>query len=170
MPESSHLLTSTTDPLSQGIVAVTLVLLFLLLTLEKAHRVLVALGAVSLLWGITYLTPYHLISFEGAARALDLNVLLLLASMMAVVGVLKSTGVFGWAVARLVHRAGNSPARIMILIAWFTAIASAFLDNVTTVIFVTPIALGLAAQLGVAPMAFIMPMIMAANILSLIHI
>ena len=164
MPESSHLLTSTTDPLSQGIVAVTLVLLFLLLTLEKAHRVLVALGAVSLLWGITYLTPYHLISFEGAARALDLNVLLLLASMMAVVGVLKSTGVFGWAVARLVHRAGNSPARIMILIAWFTAIASAFLDNVTTVIFVTPIALGLAAQLGVAPMAFIMPMIMAANI------
>ena len=164
MPESAHLLTSTTDPLSQGIVAVTLILLFLLLTMEKAHRVLVALGAVSLLWGITYLTPYHLISFEGAARALDLNVLLLLASMMAVVGVLKSTGVFGWAVARLVERAGNSPARIMILIAWFTAIASAFLDNVTTVIFVTPIALGMAAQLGVAPMAIVMPMIMAANI------
>ena len=104
MPESAHLLTSTTDPLSQGIVAVTLILLFLLLTMEKAHRVLVALGAVSLLWGITYLTPYHLISFEGAARALDLNVLLLLASMMAVVGVLKSTGVFGWAVAlSLIH-------------------------------------------------------------------
>ncbi len=164
MPESTHLLTSTTDPLSQGIVAVTLVALFALLTLEKAHRVLVALGAVSLLWGITYLTPYHLISFEGAARALDLNVLLLLASMMAVVGVLKSTGVFGWAVARLVERAGNSPARIMILIAWFTAIASAFLDNVTTVIFVTPIVLGMAAQLGVAPIAMLLPMIMAANI------
>ncbi len=158
------MLTSTTDPVSQGIVAVTLAVLFLLLTLEKAHRVLVALGAVSIVWGISYLTPYHLISFEGAARALDLNVLLLLASMMAVVGVLKSTGVFGWAVARLVERAGNSPARIMILIAWFTAIASAFLDNVTTVIFVTPIVLGLASQLGVAPIAILLPMIMAANI------
>jgi Na+/H+ antiporter NhaD/arsenite permease-like protein len=162
--ETADLLTSTTDPLSQGIVAATLLLLFVLLTMEKAHRVLVAMVAVSVVWAITYLTPLHLISFEQSARALDLNVLLLLASMMAVVGVLKSTGVFGWTVARLVERAGNSPARIMILLAWFTAIASAFLDNVTTVIFVTPIALGMAAQLAVSPMAILLPMIMAANV------
>jgi len=162
--ETTTLLTSTTDPLSQGIVATTLFLLFVLLTLEKAHRVLVAMVAVSAVWLITYLTPLHLISFEQSARALDLNVLLLLASMMAVVGVLKSTGVFGWTVARLVERAGDSPARVMILLAWFTAIASAFLDNVTTVIFVTPIAVGMAAQLAVSPMAILLPMIMAANI------
>lgn len=164
MHQTTDLLTSTADPLSQGIVAATLLLLFVLLTLDKAHRVLVAMVAVSVVWLITYLTPLHLISFEQSARALDLNVLLLLASMMAVVGVLKSTGVFGWTVARLVERAGNSPARIMVLLAWFTAIASALLDNVTTVIFVTPIALGMAAQLGVAPMAILLPMIMAANI------
>jgi Na+/H+ antiporter NhaD/arsenite permease-like protein len=162
--ETTDLLTSTTDPLSQGIVALTLLLLFVLLTMEKAHRVLVAMVAVSVVWAITYLTPLHLISFEQSARALDLNVLLLLASMMAVVGVLKSTGVFAWTVARLVERAGNSPARIMVLLAWFTAIASAFLDNVTTVIFVTPIALGMASQLAVSPMAILLPMIMAANI------
>jgi Na+/H+ antiporter NhaD/arsenite permease-like protein len=162
--DTADLLMSTTDPLSQGLVAVVLGVLFILLTMEKAHRVLIALGAVSLVWGITYLTPYHLISFEHSARALDLNVLLLLASMMAVVGVLKATGVFGWAVARLMERAGSSPVRVMILLAWFTAIASAFLDNVTTVIFVTPIAIGMASQLGVRPAAILLPMIMAANI------
>ena len=70
-----------------------------LLTLEKAHRLLVILSAVAVLWLVTYLTPYHLIGFEGAQRALDLNVILLLASMMALVGVLKTTGVFTWAAA-----------------------------------------------------------------------
>ena len=68
--------------------------MFVLLALEKAHRVLVIFGAVALLFFITYLTPYKLISFEGAKEALDLNVLLLLAAMMAVVGVLKTTKSF----------------------------------------------------------------------------
>ena len=81
--------------------------MFVLLAMEKAHRVLVIFGAVALLWFITYLTPYKLISFEGAKEALDLNVLLLLAAMMAVVGVLKTTGVFPWAVGRSPERAGG---------------------------------------------------------------
>lgn len=157
-------LASSTSPISQGLVAVILLLLFALLTLEKAHRVLVALAAVSLVWGITYFTPFHLITFEAAAQALDLNVLLLLASMMALVGVLKKTGVFTVMIRWLARRSRNSPQRVMALLIWFTAVASAFLDNVTTVIFATPIALGMAAQLGVAPVAFLMPMIMAANI------
>src|SRR6188472_2657097 len=131
-------LRSTTDAASQGIVAVVIVGVFVLLALEKAHRVLVIFGAVALLWFITYLTPYKLISFEGAKHALDLNVLLLLAAMMAVVGVLKTTGVFPWAVGRLLRRAGGRPRLIQSLIAWFTGTVSAFADNVTTVIFVTP--------------------------------
>jgi Na+/H+ antiporter NhaD/arsenite permease-like protein len=81
-------LQTTTDPVSQAIVAILLASLFALLAIEKAHRVLVALVAVSVLWAITYLTPYHLLSLESATAALDLNVLLLLAGMMALVGVL----------------------------------------------------------------------------------
>jgi hypothetical protein len=56
-PATTHLLEATTDPVSRGIVAVVLVGVFALLTLEKAHRVLVVLGAVALLWLITYLRP-----------------------------------------------------------------------------------------------------------------
>jgi Na+/H+ antiporter NhaD/arsenite permease-like protein len=159
-----EVLRSTTDAASQGIVAVIIVGVFVLLSLEKAHRVLVILGAVALLWFITYLTPYKLISFEGAKNALDLNVLLLLAAMMAVVGVLKTTGVFPWAVGRLLSRAGGRPRLIQGLIAWFTGIVSAFADNVTTVIFVTPMSIEMARLTGVRPAAYLLPMVMAANV------
>ncbi|HEX9562958.1 MAG TPA: SLC13 family permease [Gemmatimonadaceae bacterium] len=157
-------LASTTDPVSQILVALVLVTVFALLTLEAAHRVVVVLGAVALLWGITYFTPYHLISFEATAEALDVNVLVLLAAMMAVVGVLKTTGVFEWAVARLLRRARGRPLVVLSLIIWFTAAASALLDNVTTVIFVTPMVVGLARELRINPIAILLPMVMASNI------
>lgn len=157
-------LASTTDPVSQLIVAVLLVGVFALLTIEAAHRVVVVLGAVAVLWAITYFTPYHLLSFEATAQALDLNVLVLLAGMMAVVGVLKTTGIFEWSVARLLARAKGRPILVLGLVAWFTAVTSAFLDNVTTVVFMTPMALGLARQLRLAPAAVLLPMVMASNI------
>jgi Na+/H+ antiporter NhaD/arsenite permease-like protein len=157
-------LASTTDPVSQLIVAALLIALFGTLVIEAAHRVLVVLGAVALLWAITYLTPYHLLPLEATAQALDLNVLLLLAAMMALVGVLKETGVFGWAVERLLERFGHDPARAMAILWWFTAIASAFLDNVTTVIFVAPIAVASARRVGAPASLVILPLIMAANI------
>jgi Na+/H+ antiporter NhaD/arsenite permease-like protein len=155
---------STTDPVSQTIVAVLLVGVFALLTIEAAHRLVVVLGAVALLWLITYFTPYHLLSFDGVASSLDLNVLVLLAGMMAVVGVLKTTGIFEWSVARLLGRARGRPVLVLGLVAWFTAVTSAFLDNVTTVVFMTPMAIGLARQLRLAPAAVLLPMVMASNI------
>lgn len=155
---------STTDPVSQAIVGVIVVGVFVLLTLEAAHRVLIAMSAVALLFLISYFTPYRLITFDGVAQALDINVLTLLASMMAVVGVLKTTGVFEWAVGRIMQLAGPRPLVLLALIMWFTAVASAFLDNVTTVVFVTPMVIAMAHRLQVRSSAFLLPMIMAANI------
>ncbi len=161
---SAELTGSTQDAVSQGVVGVLIVLIFALLTLEKTHRVLVVLGAVAVLWAVTYLTPYRLMSFESTAGALDLNVLFLLAAMMALVGVLKSTGVFQWAVAQLMLRARGKPLLAQRLVAWFTAILSAFCDNVTTVIFVTPMATGMSKQLRIRPVVLLLPMVMASNI------
>lgn len=164
LQEASRTLASTTDGVSQGIVAVILVAVFTLLARETAHRVLIAMASVALLWGVTYFTPYHLVTFEGALKALDLNVLVLLASMMALVGVLKTTGVFEFAVSRIMVRARGRPLVILALILWFTAIASAMVDNVTTVIFATPMILGVARRLGMRPAALLVPMVMASNI------
>ncbi len=162
--EGGHALVSTTDPVSQVIVAVVIVALFVFLARETAHRVLIAMTCASLLWAVTYLTPFKLIGFEAAGRHIDLNVLFLLAGMMTVVGVLKSTGAFEWSVGRLMVKTHGRPAVASRLVSWFTGITSAFLDNVTTVIFVTPMATGMARQIGLAPMAILLPMVVASNI------
>jgi Na+/H+ antiporter NhaD/arsenite permease-like protein len=157
-------LAPTTDVVSQSIVGLTIVLVFALLTVEAAHRVLVVIAAAGVLWVITYLTPYHLIPLEAAWRAIDINVLLLLAGMMSLVGVLKDTGVFGWGVARLLRVTGGRPFVVLTLLVWLTAVLSAAIDNVTTVIFVTPMAIAMARQSGAPTAAFLMPVVMASNV------
>jgi Na+/H+ antiporter NhaD/arsenite permease-like protein len=157
-------LDSTRDALSQGIVAAILVAVFALLAADRLHRVLIPIGAVALLWLITYFTPWRLISFEAAKEAVDLNVILLLFSMMALVGVLKTTNVFPWAVDRLLERSRGNPSRAVRLIIWFTGVLSAILDNVTTVIFAYPMASEMARRLKINSSAFLLPMVMAANI------
>ncbi len=157
-------LPSTTDAVSQLIVAAAVIGLFVVLALDKAHRVLVAFAALGLIWAVTYLTPYHLLSFQTAHQSIDLNVIFLLASMMALVGVLKTTNVFAWAVNRLLEHSGGRPGTAASLIIWFTGVLSALLDNVTTVIFAYPMASDMAKRLKINPSAFLLPMVMAANI------
>ena len=155
---------STQDVVSQAIVAVILVAMFALLALDRVHRVLVPIGAVALIWLISYFTPFRLISFETAKESVDLNVILLLFAMMALVGVLKTTNVFPWAVDRLLERSRGNPSRAARLILWFTGVLSAILDNVTTVIFAYPMASEMARRLRINGSAFFLPMVMAANI------
>ena len=155
---------STRDALSQGIVAAILVGVFALLAADRVHRVLIPIGAVALVWLISYFSPFKLISFEAAQQAVDLNVILLLFAMMALVGVLKTTNVFPWAVDRLLERSRGNPSRAARLIIWFTGVLSAILDNVTTVIFTYPMASEMARRLRINGSAFFLPMVMAANI------
>lgn len=159
-----HGFESTRDALSQGIVALILVGVFALLAADRVHRVLVPIGAVAAIWLVSYFTRFKLISFETAKEAVDLNVILLLFSMMALVGVLKTTNVFAWAVDRLLERSSGNPSRAARLIIWFTGVLSAILDNVTTVIFAYPMASEMARRLKINASAFLLPMVMAANI------
>jgi Na+/H+ antiporter NhaD/arsenite permease-like protein len=155
---------STRDALSQAIVAAILIGVFAMLAADRVHRVLVPIAAMALLWLISYFTPFRLISFETAKEAVDLNVILLLFSMMALVGVLKTTNVFPWAVDRLLERSRGNPSAAARLIIWFTGVLSAVLDNVTTVIFAYPMASEMARRLKINASAFFLPMVMAANI------
>src|SRR5215475_1578425 len=164
LPRLMESLASTRDVPSQLIVAAILVGVFALLAADRVHRVLVPIGAVALIWLITYFTPFRLISFQAAQQAIDLNVILLLFAMMALVGVLKTTNVFPWAVDRLLERSRGNPSRAARSIIWFTGTLSAVLDNVTTVIFTYPMASEMARRLKINASAFFLPMVMAANI------
>jgi Na+/H+ antiporter NhaD/arsenite permease-like protein len=160
----AHGFDSTRDPVSQGLVALAIICMFAALSLDRAHRVLVVMAALALIFVVSYFTPWRLLSFETAKDAIDLNIILLLLAMMALVGVLKTTNVFPWAVDQLLVRSRGDPGRATKLIIWFTGILSAFLDNVTTVIFTYPMSADMARRLGINASAILLPMIMAANI------
>jgi Na+/H+ antiporter NhaD/arsenite permease-like protein len=101
---------------------------------------------------------------ERAFVGIDLNVIFLLAGMMVMAGIVRRTGVFGWMAVRAARLASADPYRILVVMSLVTALASAFLDNVTTVVLVGPVTLFLAAGLGMNPVPLIISEILASNI------
>lgn len=105
-----------------------------------------------------------IVSQQKAFSAVDWNVIFLLIGMMMVMGVLKETGIFQWLAIKTAKLAKADPLRILLLLFAVTAIISAFLDNVTTVMILIPIALLIAGELKISPMPFIITMAIASNI------
>jgi Na+/H+ antiporter NhaD/arsenite permease-like protein len=137
---------------------VVFVLTYALIATERIHKTVAALmgGVAIILLGI--------VDQEHAFESIDFNVIFLLAGMMVLAAIIRRTGVFGWLAVRAARVAGGDGYRILVVTSLITAVASAFLDNVTTVILVGPITLFLAARLGLSPLPFIISSILASNI------
>jgi Na+/H+ antiporter NhaD/arsenite permease-like protein len=131
---------------------------YVLIATERIHKTIAALA------GGTAMVLLGIVSQEEAFEHIDFNVIFLLAGMMILAGIVRKTGVFGWLAVRAARFAGGDAYRILVVMCVITAIASAFLDNVTTVVLVGPITLFLAARLGTNPMPFIIAEILASNI------
>jgi Na+/H+ antiporter NhaD/arsenite permease-like protein len=125
---------------------------------ERLHKTVAAMagGVAMIVLGI--------VSQEQAFEEIDFNVIFLLTGMMILAGIIRKTGVFGWIAVRAARFARGEPYRILVVLSLITAIASAFLDNVTTVVLVGPITLFLAAQMGMSPFPFLVSEILASNI------
>jgi Na+/H+ antiporter NhaD/arsenite permease-like protein len=146
-----------------AIVAVAVfVAAYVLLASEKVHRVKAALG------GAGILLAAGVVSFEDAFHSpetgIDWEVILLLLGMMIIVGVLRTTGVFEYVAIAAVKRARGRPFRVLVMLVLITAIASAALDNVTTVLLVAPVTLLVCDRLGLAPVPFLIAEVLASNI------
>ena len=103
-------------------------------------------------------------AFYSHDTGIDWDVIFLLLGMMIIVGVLRRTGVFEYIAIWAAKRAKGSPLRVMILLVLITAIASAFLDNVTTVLLIAPVTLLVCDRLGINPMPFLIAEVFASNI------
>ena len=90
-------------------------------------------------------------AFYSPETGVDWDVIFLLLGMMIIVGVLRRTGVFEYVAIWAAKRAKGSPLRVMILLVLITAVASAFLDNVTTVLLIAPVTLLVCDRLDVSP-------------------
>jgi len=105
-----------------------------------------------------------IIDFDQAIEYVDFNVVFLVMGMMIVIGVIEETGIFQW-MAYQAYRL--SQGRVWLLVAslmLLTSVASALLDNVTTMLLVAPITLQIALTLGIDPLALLMPEVLASNV------
>lgn len=138
----------------------------------------------AVIFGITYLAiavgriPSAIIAVLGAAimvfarvltpeQALDhvdLEVILLLAGMMVLADIVSRTGAFDWAAIRGARLVRGSGFGLLILLVLLTAVASALLDNVTTVVIMVPITLSLCRNLDLDPIPFLLGEVFASNI------
>jgi Na+/H+ antiporter NhaD/arsenite permease-like protein len=155
--------------LAAWIAAGVLLAVYILIAFEWLHRTLAAsLGAAVILFisyaAGTFNQEFFILSFEDAVEAIDMNVVFLLLAMMIMVAVLKKTGLFKWLAYQAYALARGRVLFLVCLLMVFTATASAFIDNVTTMILVIPVTIELAVPLKVNPTAFLIPEIFAANL------
>jgi Na+/H+ antiporter NhaD/arsenite permease-like protein len=144
------------------IAVVVFVLAYVLIATEWTHKLLAALGGAGVLLALGVTDSEH--AFYSPETGVDWNVVFLLFGMMVIVGVLRRTGVFEYIAIWAAKRAKGSPLRVMILLTLITATASAFLDNVTTVLLIAPVTLLVCDRLGIDPVPFLIAEVMASNI------
>ncbi|MFR0355653.1 SLC13 family permease [Streptomyces sediminimaris] len=135
---------------------------YALIISEKIHRVAVALGGAGLMLAIGATDDVS--AFYSEDSGVDWNVIFLLMGMMMIVGVLKKTGLFEYLAIWAVKRARAKPFRVMVMLVVITAVASALLDNVTTVLLIAPVTLLVCERLALPAAPFLIAEVMASNI------
>jgi Na+/H+ antiporter NhaD/arsenite permease-like protein len=135
---------------------------YVLIATERVHRVKAALGGAALMILIGAGTGAS--AFFSEETGVDWNVIFLLFGMMVVVSVLKQTGLFEYLAIWAAKRARGEPYRVMVLLCVLTAVASAFLDNVTTVLLVAPVTVLVCARIGVRPELYLVAEALVSNI------
>ncbi|MDN4068069.1 ArsB/NhaD family transporter [Paenibacillus vini] len=143
----------------QAIWAIAIFLLtYALIISEKIHRTLLAMvGAVLMI-------VLGIIDQESAIHHIDFNTLGLLIGMMIIVNTTAETGLFNYIGIWTAKKAKGNPLTILWLLALITAVGSAFLDNVTTIILMVPVAFSITRQLKVKPFPYVFALVIASNI------
>lgn len=145
-----------------------LVIAYIFIALEKISKVTTALIGASLTIFLGLVSqsveldgvknPDYFINF------IDFNVIFLLVSMMIIVNIASTSGIFNWVANSLLKKTKGHPVLILFMLGLFTAVASAFLDNVTTVILVMPVTFVVANTLNINPVPYLITEILASNI------
>jgi Na+/H+ antiporter NhaD/arsenite permease-like protein len=131
---------------------------YVAISLEAAHKTIVALVGAALFLLVGVLDATEAFAF------IDWHVIFLLVSMMVIVNIARHTGMFQWVAIRTAKLARGEPALILVLLSLATALMSAFLDNVTTILITAPVTILIAVELGISPVPFLVCGAIASNI------
>ena len=135
---------------------------YVFIATEKLPRVLVALGGAALM--VVIGATDDTAAFFSEETGIDWNVVFLLLGMMIIVGILRQTGLFEYLAIWAAKAARGRPFRIMVMLIVITAVLSAFLDNVTTILLIAPVSLLVAQRLGKSPVPFLLAEVFASNV------
>jgi Na+/H+ antiporter NhaD/arsenite permease-like protein len=140
------------------VAGVVFIATYLLIATERVDR------TVAALLGGLLVVALGIVDQHDAFEAIDLNVIFLLAGMMVLAGALGRTGFFEWVAAWAVHLSRGQPFRLMVMLAIFTALLSALLDNVTTVVLLAPVTIAITHRIRVSAVPYLIALVMASNI------
>ena len=151
------------------IASLILLLVYVVISLELMHRTLVSFLGAALIIFITYTLgtwdkSFYIISFDEAIGAIDLNVIFLLMGMMIFVGVMKKTGMFQFLAYKAYAMAKGNVFVLVFILQVITAVVSAFLDNVTTMLLMIPVTIEIAVTLKINPLVLLIPEVFASNV------
>ncbi|MDD4253724.1 MAG: ArsB/NhaD family transporter [Methanoculleus horonobensis] len=125
---------------------------------ERIHR------AVAAMFGASVIVFLHIVPWEKIPEYIDLGTIFLLMGMMIIVNTARGSGLFEFIAIKTAKLANGSPMRVLLLFSLVTAVTSAFLDNVTTVLLLTPMLLYIANVMRITPLPFLIAEIFASNI------
>ncbi|MDD3858174.1 MAG: ArsB/NhaD family transporter [Methanoculleus sp.] len=140
------------------IAVVVFIITYALIIDERIHRAVVAMLGASI---IVFL---HIVPWEMIPEYIDLGTIFLLMGMMIIVNTARGSGLFEYIAIKTAKLAKGSPMRVLLLFSLVTGLTSAFLDNVTTVLLITPMLLYVASVMKVNPIPFLIAEIFASNI------
>ena len=143
---------------SMWLAALLFVTTYVVVMTEKVNRAIVALVAAGLMIVLGILNQ------EAAIRGIDFNTIGLLIGMMVIVAVTRQSGIFQFLAIWAAKKVNAQPWGILVMISLVTAVTSAFLDNVTTVLLVVPVTLLITEELKVKPYPYLFAMIFSSNI------
>ncbi|MBI5180442.1 MAG: ArsB/NhaD family transporter, partial [Nitrospirae bacterium] len=129
---------------------------------EKVHKTVVALFGAGLILILKILEQHE--AFHVEELGIDWNVIFLLISMMVIINLMRPTGVFEYIAIKSAKWGKGDPVRILIIFTIVTAVLSALLDNVTTVLLIVPVMILIADALEVDPIPYLLSCAFASNI------
>jgi Na+/H+ antiporter NhaD/arsenite permease-like protein len=143
--------------------------MLVLIASGQLHNTLAALVGAVLILGISYLgrpvsENLFIFDFPGALRYVDWDVIFLIMGMMIVIAIVEGTGVFQWLAFTSYRLSVGRLWLLLVILMIVTGATSAVLDNVTTMLLMTPMTIQIALAMGVNPLALLMPEVMASNL------
>ncbi|HSR33008.1 MAG TPA: SLC13 family permease [Anaerolineae bacterium] len=151
------------------VATLSFVLVLILIALERLHKTTAALLGAALVLGISLvggaLNPkLFVFTFEHALEYVDFDVIFLVMGMMIVIAVIEETGIFQWMAYQAYRLSRGKLWLLVTILVIITSVASALLDNVTTMLLMAPITVQIALTVGLNPLTLLIPEVLASNV------